>query len=401
MTKTAYFGFALCAICYLFGGTTSVLLSANLPVIISDLLHKPASEAEMGDIGAYLNAGFLYGWMLGGLTLGAVSDHIGRVKAFACATILCGACTIGVFWATSWIGLLLLRFGAGFGVGGILLVSTVYQSECWKDPRRMVILGLLAMMFPVGIVLSGAVTAVFSHWRDTFLLGMLPLLGGIVSWRYLPESPSWQASSGKSDHKQASLFSPAHRRHLLLGSVLFGAVLIGLWGLFSWIPTWVQGLIGVGSDGKTERGLSMMLLGLGGILGGSLSGFLMRWLGSRKTLMLTFSGLILASGLLFLTNQSFSRIIYFELAFLSTFFGISQGALSSYIPTLFPVGIRATATGFCFNICRFFTATAVFCVGALVELLGGFSHALLTFTLSFVIALWAAFYSPETETDLS
>ncbi len=98
---------------------------------------------------------------------------------------------------------------------------------------------------------------------------------------------------------------------------------------------------------------------------------------------------------MFLTNKSFSKIIYFETALLTLFFGISQGSLSSYIPALFPTEVRGSATGFCFNIGRFFTATAVFFVGAMVTWFGGFSYALLSFSLMFVIALILAVRNQE------
>jgi hypothetical protein len=50
------------------------------------------------------------------------------------------------------------------------------------------------------------------------------------------------------------------------------------------------------------------------------------------------------------------------------------------------VNIRGTATGFCFNVGRFFTATAVFFIGSLVSVLGGFGNALLVFTVPFLVA---------------
>jgi len=191
------------------------------------------------------------------------------------------------------------------------------------------------------------------------------------------------------------LLAPEYRRNLWFGAVIYAAVLIGLWGIFSWLPTWVQSLLGAESDGQQERGISMMLLGIGGILGGSFSGLLIKNLGMRGTLIMTFGGLVAACGLLFLTNTHFSVLIYAEIALLALFFGISQGVLSGYIPELFPSIIRATATGFCFNIGRVFTATAVFFVGTLVGVLGGFGPALLLFSIPFLIALAAAFFSPD------
>ncbi|MBL7781921.1 MAG: MFS transporter [Saprospiraceae bacterium] len=394
------FSYAICALTYLFGGTVSMLLSANLPVVVRELSAPTSGELELANTGAFLNASFLYGWMLGGLLLGVVCDRIGRIKTLALATGLYGLFTCLVYAAPDWHVLLVYRFLAGFGVGGVLLVSTVYISEIWPAENRSVMLGILAVMFPVGIVLSGALTAGFSHWRQAFLLGLIPLALAVVIFFFLPESKVWQTTKETQTRERSIwplLGAPEYRRNLVLGSIVYGAVLIGLWGLFSWIPTWVQELVKGATDGQKERGLSMMLLGLGGIAGGLVSGMLMQRWGSRTTLLLTFTGLIGTCALLFHTNQGFSPIIYVEMAVLAMFFGISQGALSGYVPALFPAEIRATATGVCFNICRFFTATAVFFVGTLVEMLGGFGNALLTFALAFVIALFAAWYSPETE----
>ena len=138
-----------------------------------------------------------------------------------------------------------------------------------------------------------------------------------------------------------------------------------------------------------------MLLGVGGIVGGVISGFLIKAIGNRKTLIITFLGCTIASCLLFTTNHTFSKTIYLELAFLSLFFGMSQGTLSSYIPALFPASIRATAAGFCFNVGRFFTATAVFFVGTMVAFLGGFGPALLVFSVLFFVAFITTYLNKE------
>ena len=98
--------------------------------------------------------------------------------------------------------------------------------------------------------------------------------------------------------------------------------------------------------------------------------------------------------LLFLSNHTFSPIVLVETALLSLCFGVSQGALTVYVTELFPTEIRATGTGFCFNIGRVFTTSAVFFVGALVIALGGYANAMLAFSGAFVVA-WAALYMGE------
>lgn len=388
--------FAVCMLCYLLGGTVATLMSVNLPVAIPELLGKTPSVDELGQIGAYLNASFIFGWMFGGLTLGVISDKIGRIKTLAFSAGLYGVFTLMTVFVVNWESLLVYRFFTGLGVGGVLLISTVYISEIWNASTRPVALGILVVSFPIGIVLTGGLNVLFGNWRQSFWLGIIPILLAFVIVLFLPESSIWQSEGLNKKQEKESIFSTENGKKLLIGSLVFGAVLIGLWAIFSWLPTWVQGLLtSTSSDGQKERGLTMMLLGIGGIVGGMFSGFLIKKLGSRITLMLTFSGCFLACLLLFTTNSSFTPIIYLETALLSLFFGVSQGSLSSYIPALFSTTIRATATGFCFNIGRFFTATAVFFVGSLVSVFGGIGNALLSFSITFLIALVVVYFTEK------
>jgi MFS family permease len=173
-------------------------------------------------------------------------------------------------------------------------------------------------------------------------------------------------------------------------------MLIGLWAIFSWVPTWIQSLIS-GSDAQKERGLSMMMLGMGGLIGGFISGWLVNAIGKRKAMILCFAACSLFSFILFKTNSGFNPIIYGEIAILAFFFGASQGVLSVYIPNMFPTSVRGAATGFCFNIGRIFTATAVLFVGVLVTILGGYGNALFLFSLVFIIGLTVSYFNKEKE----
>jgi len=139
----------------------------------------------------------------------------------------------------------------------------------------------------------------------------------------------------------------------------------------------------------------MMLLGVGGLTGGFISGWVSNAIGVRKAMMTCFTGCIVISFFLFGMNSTFSAVIYFETAILALFFGISQGLLSIYIPQLFPFHIRGASTGFCFNIGRPVTAVAVFFVGALVTTLGGYSNALLTFAGIFIIGFITVYLTKD------
>src|SRR6188508_769987 len=66
------------------GGTVSTLMSVYLPVVVRDLLGN-VDEQRLNDVSAYINALYIVGWTVGGLTWGVISDRIGRKKSLALA----------------------------------------------------------------------------------------------------------------------------------------------------------------------------------------------------------------------------------------------------------------------------------------------------------------------------
>lgn len=373
--------FTICFISNVLAGMASTLMSVYLPVVVKDLLGT-VDEAGLSNMSAYINALYFIGWAIGGLTWGFISDRIGRAKSLALAVSMYGLFTFLKGVAPSFELIFVFQFFCGFGVGGVLVVNTTLLSEVWPQATRAVFIGLLSIGFPIGIFSSGVVNFIVSGWRQGFMIGAVPFALGVISFFVLQESEKWKEAQIHSEKKSVEIGE--HKSSLISGIIIFGSMLIGLWAIFSWLPTWVQSIVS-NSDGQKERSLSMMLLGIGGLSGGFASGWISNALGIRKTMLICFTGCFLFSFLLFIGNSSFSTFTLVEIALLSFMFGISQGSLSVYIPMLFPVTIRATATGLCFNIGRFFTAAAVFFVGALVTMLGGYGHSLFTFSFVFPI----------------
>lgn len=383
--------FVICFLGNILAGMSSTLMSVYLPVVVKDLLG-PVDEGQMGFVSAYINALYFVGWAIGGLAWGFIGDRIGRARSLALAVSMYGLFTFLKSFAPSWEILLVFQFFCGFGVGGVLVINTTLLSEVWPEKTKAVFIGILSIGFPVGIFSSGAVNLLVSGWRQGFLVGALPVVLGLISFWTLKESERWTTTRLQPTSAQASMGE--HKKNLLNGSVIFGSMLIGLWAIFSWLPTWVQSLL-TGSDGQDERGLSMMLLGAGGLAGGFFSGWVANALGTRRAMMMCFSACFILSFLLFRLNTSFTTITLIEIPLLSFSFGISQGLLSVYIPMLFPVAIRAASTGFCFNVGRFFTAAAVFFVGALVTALGGYGNSLFAFSFVFLIGFLFIFFSKQ------
>jgi MFS family permease len=134
---------------------------------------------------------------------------------------------------------------------------------------------------------------------------------------------------------------------------------------------------------------------VGGLLGGFSSGWVCNAIGIKKTMVMCFAAVFILSFMLFKLTDTLTVFSYAEMAGIAIFFGMSQGALNVYIPELFPTSVRSSATGFCFNIGRTFTAIAVFFVGWLVQALGGYGNALFIFSFVFLIGLVTTFFAKK------
>ena len=388
--------FAICFFATAFAGTVSTLMSVYLPVAVQDLLGDKNPE-ELNNISAYINAVFILGGAFGGFTAGIICDKAGRKKALLFSIATYGVFTVLTGYMPNWWGVVICRFFTGFGLGAVLVATTTIMMEEWPEKTRAIFMGFLSISMPVGIFSAGVIDYFVSSWRQAFIVGAAPIAIAILSIWLLEESAKWQNTRTPSPEKKpgtASIFSAHYRTDLITGSIIFGTMLIGLWAIFSWLPTWIQSLVTNG-DAQKPRGISMMMLGMGGLTGGFLSGWLTNAIGLRKSMLFCFSVAAVMSIILFTTNTVFSPVIYAEILVLALFFGASQGVLSVYIPFLFPVTIRGTATGFCFNIGRLFTATAVLFVGVLVTELGGYSNSLLIFSSVFIIGWVATFFAKD------
>jgi MFS family permease len=387
--------FGICFVSTLFGGVVTMLMSVYLPVAVRDLLGK-VTDDRLNEVSAYINSVFIFGWMIGGIVWGLICDKIGRSKSIVFSTACYGLFTLFTAASPSWLLVSICRFFSGFGIGGVLVTTTILISEIYPEKKRAIAQGILSVAIPVGFFVSGTINNLFSDWRHAFLIGATPLSLAILSAFILQESPQWKAKSNSDKQKEnfKQIFEKGNKKNLLTGSVIFGSMLIGLWAIFSWAPTWAQHIAPIG-DEQQKRGLTVMILAAGGLSGSFFSGWIVNAIGLRRTMLACFSVCFLFTFLLFKLNLSFSLITYVEMIVLAFFFGISQGALAVYIPEIFVTPIRASATGFCFNVGRLFTGLVVFFIGALVTFLGGYGNAIFVFSFIFLIGLTTVFFSKE------
>jgi MFS family permease len=147
---------------WMFAGVEmSLMVSATRPAIqefFADGTDKagPASVEIMADqwFSWYLVAFFL-GAAAGGMLFGALGDRLGRAKAMGWS-ILCYSLITGLsYWVRSPGELLILRFLACLGVGGMWPNGVALVSEAWPSVLRPALSGLIGCSANVGFLILG------------------------------------------------------------------------------------------------------------------------------------------------------------------------------------------------------------------------------------------------------
>jgi len=341
-----------------------------------DLLGAGTSPGVAGDWFARYTAALMLGAACGGIFLGWLGDKIGRTRAMA-ASILCYAIFGGAgVWAGSQEELLVLRFLAGLGVGGMWPNGVALVSECWAGATRPMVAGVIGTGLNLGIFLvsqlgrAHAVTP--DSWRWLVALGFFAAVVGVVALLFLPESPKWLASRGvaaKPATPLRELFSPALRRTTFVGIALGAIPLIGAWAASKWMIPWADSV-----GGTVHPGLKAATQGwwAAGAILGSFSGSHVAHLLGRRTAYFAISlgAFVLTSGI-FLVSQplaaSFLPLVFAQGLVSTLFFGW----LPLCLPELFPTRVRATGTGIAYNSGRFVSAAGALGAGALMVWSGG------------------------------
>lgn len=400
--------FVACWLGGIFAGMNSTLFSVLLPAAIQDLAES-ADRAIISQIGSLILCMFLLGWMFGGVIGGIFADRFGRVRAMSVAIGLYAVFTsLAGFVQDPW-QLAACRFFTGLGVGAEMVCISIVLAESWPERSPALAVGALITSYQIGVFLSGVVGSLVYSWRMAYACCIIPLFLALIIALWMPESKKWIKAQPRDEKKSAvkstsqwSQFFSLFRSegwNLLIGSTMFGGLLIGYWASLSWVPTWIQDLLKNGGSGQ-EANLATVYHGLAAVFGCLISGALANAFGRLTVVFLAFTGAFLTSGWMFLGNTAFSNLIYWQHSMLGFIAGMAQAVMYIYLPELFPTCIRATASGLCLNIGRIITAIVVICVGFLVPLFGGYAKALFAFSCLYLLGAAAALAAKETKAVL-
>lgn len=367
---------------WFFAGVHMAITSIVMRVAAADLLPVDAGEGEIGKWFGWLVCAFLFGAASGGYLFGLVGDRVGRAKAMA-ASICCYSIFSGLtfFVADPW-GLLVLRFLTCMGIGGMWPSGIALLSEAWSGVARPVLAGIMGTAANVGILCFALLTTVVyveqNDWRWTMLAGAAPIILGLLSFAFVPESPRWLALQRRGDSSEAAtvnqvglgeIFRPPLLKTTLLGILLGTIPLFGGWGVSNWATAWASEAGDTPAATSTDetppqadptlKSKAAIARSLPGSISSLLGGALAFYLGRKRTYFGLCLLALICTQMLFRCESPEADGFLFWMASLGFFSGFFFGWLPLCLPELFPTRVRSTGAGVSFNWGRILTGVGV------------------------------------------
>jgi MFS transporter, putative metabolite:H+ symporter len=358
----------------------------------------------------WIGASALAGSLVGSLLLGRLADQIGRRQIFQASILWYSLFTALTALAWGPASLLALRFLAGIGLGGMLVIDPSLLAEYLPPQRRGRYLVLLDFFWPVGLLIAIGLSWLFldrlgGQWRWLFVAAALPAFLAAVVRRALPESPYWLARRGRlaeaagvlsaitsqpvdsaslamsvePSSSPRELFASRLRATSIVIILVWVALNVSYYGLFIWLP----GVLGAQGTVALNAYVLLALVALAQFPGYAASLWLVEAWG-RKSTLAAFLALGGVSALTFALAHS--TTVYVAALFFVGFFNLGAwGAVYPYTSELFPTRLRSTAFGMVEGVGKAAAIAGPYLFGYLLDTTGATA-----WSLTFVAAVMAA-----------
>jgi len=345
--------------------------------VTKSLLGESYTPAAGGDWFARYTAALMLGAAIGGIVLGRFGDRHGRSRGLGASILLYSlGAAAGGFVSSQW-QLLALRFLVGLGVGGVWPNGIALVAESWPAASKATVSGVMAAGINVGIIILSQCGRIWpitaDSWRWLFQIAGLPAVLGVAVLTLLPESPQWLASRAAAaaggPPPRPALFGPRLRRTTLAAILIASIPMVGAWSASKWMIPWADAV--AGPTDMTYKAVTQGWWAAGSLVGSFLGALLAGWLGRRASYLAISLGATAATLAMFNLTAPlepwFQQVVCLQ-GFVSTLF---FGWLAVYLPAIFPLEVRAAASGLAYNAGRFVTAAGVLAAGGLFAALGG------------------------------
>jgi len=320
-------------------------------------LMKGATAGEVATKAGLIQGIFLIGWALGGAVFGRIGDALGRARTLTLTIILYAVCTGLSFFAQEWWHLAIFRFLAALGIGGEWAAGSALVAETLPSKHKQMASALLQNGYVLGMVFAALAAGAFGgRERDVFLIGVIPAFVTLWIRKAVPEPETWQGERSKREMpKYSDLFRPPVLKTTLLTLGMACITLTSVWALLYFSTQVIRGLPEVKLMSKPDTAALIRTITitycLWNMVGNFMAGAIARFIGYRGALFAMILGSLICYTIGFGHARPLDEVrLWLNLTF---FFGSGLFALYPlYIPPLFPVLLRTTGAGLCYNFGR-------------------------------------------------
>jgi MFS family permease len=370
----------------------SLLFNFVAPNCIPTLLGLPigskAAAAATSQWTGILTSLMLVGWAAGGVLFGYIGDRLGRTRTLMLTMVMYALGTAACAFAPNLGVLIVFRIIASLGIGGEWAAGASMVAEVMPEKRRVDAGVLLYTAASIGLFLATGLNYLVAaswfpdspekSWRYLFLFGLVPAAVAFAVRAFVREPERWAQQQSK--HSNAGgialreIFTGPLRRVTLWGTFVTVIALVTWWSSNAFISPIATTLARAEAEVRslgTSATLALvanwklkanLYFNAGGLVGTLLVIPLARALSRRALFALYLAGSAVAMLLTFgMQWQPETRLMLYFVVGVPVF-GIF-GAFPFYLPELFPTRLRATGSGFCYNIGRLIAAIGPFVVG--------------------------------------
>ncbi len=338
----------------------------------------------------------LFGILVGAPLFGWLGDKVGRKTCVVVSCVAFGVLGLACLLARDLNTLMILRFLAGIGMGGVIPNAVAIAAELSPKRMRAGMAGFIPTGITVGGVAPGLLVAQLPPgpvFRELFLVGgVAPLVLAVLVAVGLPESISLLIQRGGSKSRIATLARqlapglqadaedefvlpprPARERQGLAALfegqmalitpllwVMFSVSLLSIFMLTSWMPLLLE------ASGFTAKqaAATNSLFQLGGAVSGVIVGLLLGRLGARMVAVLFVIGLVSVA----VVARAPLGHVALAVGIVACGFGIVglQCALNGTASLAYPTAVRARGLGMALGVGRVGSVIGPLLAGAMV-----------------------------------
>lgn len=338
------------------------------------------------------------GMAVGAATAGALADRFGR-KVILLATLIMFSIATGLSaFATGFAVLCVLRFFAGFGLGGELPVASTLVSESVPVKERGRVIVLLESFWAGGWMIAAVISFFVIPeygWRVAFIIGALPVFYAIYLRKNIEDSPRYLKQKGEKisfSKRLAAVWSKPYRKSTIVLWILWFTVVFSYYGMFLWLPSV---MVTKGFD-LVHSFLYVMIMTIAQLPGYFTAAYFIEKFG-RKFVLVVYLTLTAFSALWFGLAETEASLLIAG-ACLSFFNLGAWGGMYAYTPEIYPTAIRATGVGFAASFGRIGGIIGPFLVGMLLSRNYEISFIFVIFFITILIGVLAMlFFGKETK----